>query len=66
MAEACVISAPDVANIYEVPMSLAGEGLDEQVLRLCIIEAPRARFEQMDRHAGASRASRRAKCASAS
>ncbi len=40
MAEACVISAPDVANIYEVPMSLASEGLDEQVLRLLHIEAP--------------------------
>src|SRR5271163_3312531 len=40
MAESCVISAPDVSNIYEVPMSLASEGLDEQVLRLLHIEAP--------------------------
>jgi CTP synthase len=38
--EACVISAPDVGNIYEVPMSLASEGLDEQILRLLKIEAP--------------------------
>ncbi|MGA8366150.1 MAG: CTP synthase [Candidatus Acidiferrales bacterium] len=40
MAESCVISAPDVGNIYEVPMSLASEGLDEQILRLLRIEAP--------------------------
>jgi CTP synthase len=39
VAESCVISAPDVSNIYEVPMSLAAEGLDEQVLRLLRIEA---------------------------
>jgi CTP synthase len=40
VAEACVISAPDVGNIYEVPMSLASEGLDEQILRLLRLEAP--------------------------
>jgi CTP synthase len=40
VAEGCVISAPDVANIYEVPMTLASEGLDEQVLRLLDLEAP--------------------------
>src|SRR5579871_3039071 len=40
MAEGCVISAPDVGNIYEVPMSLAAEGLDEQILRLLHLEAP--------------------------
>jgi CTP synthase len=40
MAESCVISAPDVGNIYEVPMSLASEGLDEQILRLLHLEAP--------------------------
>ncbi len=40
VAESCVISAPDVPNIYEVPMTLAAEGLDEQVLRLLRIEAP--------------------------
>ncbi len=39
VAESCVISAPDVANIYEVPMSLAEERLDEQVLRLLHLEA---------------------------
>src|SRR6202040_2934333 len=40
VAESCVISAPDVSNIYEVPMSLAAEGLDEQILRLLHLEAP--------------------------
>jgi CTP synthase len=40
VAEDCVISAPDVSNIYEVPMSFAAEGLDEQILRLLKIEAP--------------------------
>jgi len=39
VAESCVISAPDVANIYEVPMSLAEERLDEQVLRLLHLQA---------------------------
>jgi len=40
VAQSCVISAPDVSNIYEVPMTLAAEGLDEQVLRLLHLEAP--------------------------
>ena len=40
VAESCVISAPDVGNIYEVPMTLASEGLDEQILRLLHLEAP--------------------------
>ena len=40
MAESRVISAPDVGNIYEVPMSLAAEGLDEQILQLLHLEAP--------------------------
>ncbi|MFY9528692.1 MAG: CTP synthase [Candidatus Acidiferrales bacterium] len=40
VAESCVISAPDVANIYEVPLSLAAEGLDDQLLRHLRIEAP--------------------------
>jgi CTP synthase len=40
MAEACVISAPDVGNIYEVPMSFAAEGLEDQILRLLHLEAP--------------------------
>jgi CTP synthase len=38
--EACVVSAPDVSNIYEVPMTLASERLDEQILRLLRLEAP--------------------------
>src|SRR6202007_1800343 len=38
--ESCVISAPDVGNIYEVPMSLAAERLHEQILRLLHLEAP--------------------------
>jgi CTP synthase len=40
MAEPRVISAPDVGNIYEVPMSLASEGLDEQILQLLHLNAP--------------------------
>ena len=40
VAESNVISAPDVANIYEVPMTLAAEGLDDQVLRLLHLDAP--------------------------
>ena len=39
VAPSRVISAPDVSNIYEVPMSLAAEGLDEQLLDLLRIEA---------------------------
>ncbi len=39
MAEACVISAQDVDTIYAVPVALAREGLDEQILRLLRIEA---------------------------
>jgi CTP synthase len=38
--ESAVISATDVANIYEVPLSLAAEGLDEQLLRLLHLDAP--------------------------
>ena len=40
IAESCVISAPDVCNIYEVPMSLASERLDDEALRLLRLEAP--------------------------
>jgi len=40
VAESCVVSAPDVSSIYEVPMSLASEGLDEQLLRLLRLDAP--------------------------
>src|ERR1700724_2995542 len=40
MAESCVVPAPDVGNIYEVPMALASEGLDDQILRLLHLNAP--------------------------
>ncbi|MGH9715609.1 MAG: CTP synthase [Candidatus Acidiferrales bacterium] len=40
VAESAVISATDVGNIYEVPLSLASEGLDDQLLRLLHLEAP--------------------------
>jgi len=40
VAPSRVISAPDVSNIYEVPMSLASEGLEEQLLELLHLEAP--------------------------
>jgi CTP synthase len=39
MAENCVINANDVDCIYDVPLSLAQEGLDEQILRLLHLEA---------------------------
>ncbi|MGH9816530.1 MAG: CTP synthase [Candidatus Acidiferrales bacterium] len=39
VAESCVISARDVASIYEVPLVLAEEGLDQQILRLLRLEA---------------------------
>ena len=40
VAESCVISAQDVDTIYAVPVALAREGLDEQILRLLRLEAP--------------------------
>jgi CTP synthase len=40
VAGSAVISATDVANIYEVPLSLASEGLDEQLLKLLHLQAP--------------------------
>ncbi|HKV28917.1 MAG TPA: CTP synthase [Candidatus Acidoferrales bacterium] len=39
VAASSVISAPDVRNIYEVPMSLVAEGLDEQILRLLHLQS---------------------------
>ncbi|MGH9728778.1 MAG: CTP synthase [Candidatus Acidiferrales bacterium] len=39
VATSSVISAPDVRNIYEVPMSLVAEGLDEQILRLLHLQS---------------------------
>ena len=38
--EARVITAQDVDTIYAVPVALADEGLDEQILRLLHLEAP--------------------------
>ena len=38
VAEEAVITAKDVDNIYEVPLVLAGEGLDTQILRLLKLE----------------------------
>jgi CTP synthase len=38
--EEAVITAKDVENIYEVPLVLASEGLDTQILRCLQIEAP--------------------------
>jgi len=40
VVEARVISAQDVDSIYAVPVALAREGLDEQILRLLRIEGP--------------------------
>ncbi len=37
--QSSVISAPDVKNIYEVPMSLAAEGFDERILELLHLQA---------------------------
>ena len=38
VAEACVISMEDVDTIYAVPVELAREGLDKQILRLLKLE----------------------------
>ena len=38
--ERSVITAQDVDTIYAVPLALAAEGLDEQILRLLKIDAP--------------------------
>jgi len=40
IAESAVITAQDVDTIYAVPVALASEGLDEQILRLLKLEAP--------------------------
>ena len=37
--ERCVMTARDVDTIYAVPVNLAGEGLDEQILRLLKLNA---------------------------
>ena len=46
MAEACVISAQDVDTIYAVPVELAREGLDKQILRLLKLEERPAELGQ--------------------
>jgi CTP synthase len=46
LPEASVISATDVGNIYEVPMSLSGDGLDEQILHLLHLQAGPRRLER--------------------
>jgi CTP synthase len=38
VAESCVISMQDVKTIYEVPVELSKEGLDEQITRLLRLE----------------------------
>ncbi|HLY62397.1 MAG TPA: CTP synthase [Terriglobia bacterium] len=40
VSEEAVITAKDVENIYEVPLVLAGEGLDTQILRCLKLETP--------------------------
>jgi CTP synthase len=40
IAERAVITAQDVDTIYAVPVALASEGLDEQILRLLKLDAP--------------------------
>jgi CTP synthase len=40
ISEEAVITAKDVENIYEVPLVLAGEGLDTQILRCMKLETP--------------------------
>jgi CTP synthase len=40
VSEEAVITAKDVGNIYEVPLVLAGEGLDTQILRCLKLETP--------------------------
>ncbi len=47
--ESCVISAEDVSSIYELPLALHREGLDEQVLRLLHVEAAPANLERWER-----------------
>jgi CTP synthase len=44
--EEAVITARDVSSIYEVPLNLAGEGLDEILLRRLSLPATAARMEE--------------------
>ncbi len=38
-----VISARDVASVYEIPVTFAAEGVDDMIMRLLKLEAPRPR-----------------------
>ncbi|HLW98254.1 MAG TPA: CTP synthase [Candidatus Acidoferrales bacterium] len=46
VAESRVISAQDVDTIYAVPVELAREGLDDQLLQLLRMEAPPRKFDE--------------------
>ena len=46
VSEEAVITAKDVENIYEVPLVLAGEGLDTQILRCLKLETPERNLSQ--------------------
>ena len=45
ISEEAVITAKDVDNIYEVPLVLAGEGLDTQILRCMKLETPQRNMQ---------------------
>jgi CTP synthase len=45
VADACVVSMEDVKTIYEVPVELSKEGLDEQIIRLLRLENRPANME---------------------
>ena len=59
VAESCVISAPDVANIYEVPMTLASRRARRADSAPAAPGSSAARFEPLAGDAGNARASRR-------
>ena len=50
--EARVISMPDMDTIYAVPVALADEGLDDQILQQLHLRGARARSERVVRVAG--------------
>ena len=49
MPESRVISMRDMDTIYGVPVALADEGLDDEILRLLHLQALRARYERLAR-----------------
>ena len=63
--ERSVITAQDVDTIYAVPVALAAEGLDEQILRLLHMRGAAARHDALARAAREHATIPRAKCASA-